>query len=128
MTSRSDGPGPGAATLLLLAYVPAWMLLDMLSTPLAFWPVALRFLLLWFLPLRYWPALVAVDAAGGVVARHFLRDGPLFALEAWLVALAPVLVYAAMIRALRGPDFAAAGSTRLSALAKHHCSSSAVTS
>jgi hypothetical protein len=84
------------------------MLLETLSTPLAFWPAALRFLLLWFLPSRYWPALVAVDATGAVLARHFLRDGPLFALEAWLLALAPVLVYAAMVRALRGPDEPAA--------------------
>ncbi|WP_397573958.1 hypothetical protein [Silanimonas sp.] len=111
MTSRADGPVPWAAALLLLAYAPAWMLLETLSTPLAFWPVALRFLLLWFLPLRYWPALMAVDAAGGVLARHFLGDGPLFALEAWLLALAPVLVYAAMIRALRGPGEPAAPDT-----------------
>ena len=111
MTVRTDGPGPWTATLLLLAYAPAWMVLDALSTPLAFWPAALRFLLLWFLPSRYWPALVAVDATGAVLARHFLRDGPLFALEAWLLALAPVLVYAAMVRALRGPDEPAAPDT-----------------
>ena len=104
MTARGNGPGPWAAAVLLLAYAPAWLLLDALSTPLAFWPVALRFLLLWFLPLRYWPALVAVDAAGGVVARHLLADGALWGLDVWLFALAPVLVYGAMIRALRGPD------------------------
>jgi len=103
VTAPGGGPRPWVAALLLLAYAPAWLLLDTLSTPLAFWPVALRFLLLWLLPLRYWPALIAVDAAGGVLARHVLRDGPLFALEAWLIALGPVLVYAAMIRALRGP-------------------------
>lgn len=103
VTARGDGPRTWVAALLLLAYGPAWLLLDALSTPLAFWPAALRFLLLWFLPLRHWPALVAVDAAGGVLARHVLGDGPLLAADAWLIALAPVLVYAAMIRVLRGP-------------------------
>ena len=102
MTLRGEGLQPWVAGGLLLAYAPAWMLLDTLSTPLAFWPVALRFLWLWLLPLRYWPALVAVDAGGGVLARHFVADGPLWAIDAWLIALAPVLVYTAMIRALRG--------------------------
>ena len=111
MTARADGPGPWTAALLLLAYAPAWLLLDTLSTPLAFWPVALRFLLLWFLPLRYWPALVAVDTGGGMLARHVLGDAPLFDLDAWLYGLAPVLVYAAMIRALRGPGPAPAPET-----------------
>lgn len=102
MNPPTEGPRPGVVVLALAAYAPAWLLLDTLSTPLAFWPVALRFLLLWFLPLRWWPALVAVDAGGAVLARHLLEDGPLLSGAAWVMALAPVLVYAGMIRALRG--------------------------
>ena len=102
MTAHRIRPGPWAAAAVLLAYPPAWMLLDAASTPLAFWPVALRFLLFWLLPLRYWPALIAVDAGSAVVARHVLHDGPLLSGTAWLMALAPVLVYAAVLRALRG--------------------------
>lgn len=118
MTSRADGPGPRVVVALLLAYAPAWLLLDTLSTPLAFWPVVLRFLMLWFLPLRWWPALAAADAGGAVLARHLLEDGPLLSGQAWLMSLAPVLVYAAMIRALRGsgppaPPDTPAGMARL---------------
>lgn len=102
MTPRTDGPAPWLGVTLLLGYAPVWVLLDNLSTPLAFWPVALRFLLLWFFPLRWWPALIAVDAGGAVLARHLLEDGPLLSAQAWLMSLAPVLVYAGMIRALRG--------------------------
>ncbi len=104
MTARQDEPGPWVAAALLVAYAPAWMLLDAASTPLAFWPVALRFLLFWFLPLRYWPALVAVDAGSAVVARHLLHDAPLLSWAAWLMSLAPALVYAAVLRALRGAE------------------------
>ena len=101
--SAREGPGWRTTALLLAAYPPAWILLEALSTPLAFWPVALRFLLLWQLPLRHWPAVAVVDAGAAALARHlFVAETPQ-GLAAWLLALAPVVVYALMIRLLRGP-------------------------
>jgi hypothetical protein len=90
--------------LLLLAYPPAWMLLEELSTPLAFWPVALRFLLLWHLPMRQWPAMVAVDAGAAAVARHVFQGESLMATAPWLISVAPVLVYALMVGLMRGRE------------------------
>jgi two-component system sensor histidine kinase UhpB len=104
MTARGDGPGPRVLAALLLAYPPAWILLEELSTTLAFWPVALRFLLLWNLPVRQWPAVVLVDAGSAVVARSLFQGEPLLGVGPYLISLAPVLIYALMIRLARGAD------------------------
>ncbi len=103
-TSHAPGaPGPRGWVLaaILGAYPLAWLLLQELSTPMAFWPVALRFLLLWWLPLRHWPWVAAVDIGAGMVARQVLEDEPLFGRGQLLIASAPVLLYMAMIGAVR---------------------------
>lgn len=100
---------PGATELrrpllagLLLAYPALWLLLEELSTPLAFWPVAMRFLVLWLLPARRWPLVIAADCAGAALARHWFWGEPLDSVGLWLVSLAPVAIYAGMIGAVRG--------------------------
>ena len=97
-----EGPDWRVLVALLLVYPPAWMLLEELSTTLAFWPVALRFLLLWSLPVRYWAPVVLVDAGSAVIARHLYQGEWLATPGPWLVSFAPVLVYALMIRIARG--------------------------
>lgn len=104
MSAAERGPGWRTTALLLAAYPPAWMLLEALSTPLAFWPVALRFLLLWHLPLRHWPAVVAVDAGAAALARLVFQDESLLGVGTWMISMAPVLVYALMIGLVRGSE------------------------
>jgi glucose-6-phosphate-specific signal transduction histidine kinase len=100
-TSTAPGPKGWALAALLGAYPVAWLLLQELSTPMAFWPVALRFLLLWWLPLRHWPWVAAVDIGAGMVARQVFEDEPLFGPGQLLIAAAPVLLYIAVIGAIR---------------------------
>lgn len=102
MSARREGPGLRALAAVMLAYPPLWILLEEFSTSLAFWPVALRFLVLWHLPVRHWPAVVAVDGGSALVARSLYHGELLVGVGPWLIAVAPVMVYALMIRLARG--------------------------
>lgn len=96
-------PPPGWLLLAVLAAYPlAWSLLEALSSAIAFWPVALRFLLVWWLPPRHWPWVAMVDMASTLVARHVLNDEPLAGAAQLLVAAAPVVLYMAVVAAVRG--------------------------
>ncbi|MFN3965279.1 MAG: hypothetical protein ACK4JC_07645, partial [Silanimonas lenta] len=86
---------------LLLAYPLLWLLLDALSTPLAFWPVVARFLLVWWLPVRWWPALLLADASGALVARHLYHGAPLAGIGPWALAFLPILGYMAVVALAR---------------------------
>ncbi|WP_334132927.1 hypothetical protein [Silanimonas lenta] len=86
---------------LLLAYPPLWLLLEALSTPLAFWPVVARFLLVWWLPVRWWPALLLADASGALVARHLYHGAPLAGIGPWALAFLPILGYMAVVALAR---------------------------
>lgn len=98
-----EGPGWRLLLLALIAYPVAWQLLEAVSTPIGFWPVVLRFLLVWWLPVRHWPAVAVVDIGSAVVARHLFQGEPLLGPYQLLISVVPVLVYMVYVRLLRGP-------------------------
>jgi two-component system sensor histidine kinase UhpB len=85
-----------------LAYAVAWTFLVVISHRFWFLPAGLRLGALWVLPSRQWGWLVLGEWAGqaGIaVARGWAFD------EVFLgTALAPWLVYAALVRLVRGPE------------------------
>ncbi|HAI59209.1 MAG TPA: hypothetical protein DCM32_04960 [Xanthomonadaceae bacterium] len=101
--AHREGPGWRALALVLLAYPVAWQALEAVSTAIGFWPVVLRFLLVWWLPVRLWPAVAAVDIGSALLARHLFEGEPLFGPYQVLISVMPVLVYMLYIRLLRGP-------------------------
>jgi two-component system sensor histidine kinase UhpB len=99
-------PGqPGLWRLLGLGvgYGIAWQLLLPLSSVLWFLPAGLRLGALWVTPSRRWGWL----AAGEWLGQAWLtlnREQPVFDLTFFALALAPFLLYALAVRALRGPE------------------------
>ncbi len=103
LTSNQSLTRGQLATLALL-YPLFWTLLESVSTPLAFWPVALRFLVFWLLPSRHWPWLAATDIASTVLARHWFAGQDLGDVRVWMTSVAPVLAYMAAIVLVRSND------------------------
>lgn len=101
--AEREGPGWRVLGLVLLAYPLVWQLLEAVSTPIGFWPVVLRFLLVWWLPVRLWPWVAAMDIGSALVSRHLFAGEPLLGPYQVLISAAPVLVYMLYIRLLRGP-------------------------
>ncbi len=91
-------------TALALLYPAGWMLLHELSTPLAYWPVALRFLILWALPSRQWWPFALTDVFATLLARYWLGGHEVPDWRMWMTAAAPVLAYMAAISLIRGGE------------------------
>jgi two-component system sensor histidine kinase UhpB len=85
-----------------LAYALAWLLLVQISHRFWFLPAGLRLGALGVLPSRRWGWLLAGEWAGQIgigLARHWAFD------EVFLgTALAPWLIYAVLVRLVRGPE------------------------
>jgi two-component system sensor histidine kinase UhpB len=85
-----------------LAYALAWTFLVVISHRFWFLPAGLRLGALWVLPSRQWGWLIAgewVGQAGIAMARGWAFDDVFLG-----TALAPWLVYAALVRLVRGPE------------------------
>jgi two-component system sensor histidine kinase UhpB len=87
---------------LALAYAVAWTILVAFSHRFWFLPAGLRLGALWVLPSRQWGWLIAGEWTAQVVialAQGWSFDGVFLG-----TALAPWLVYAALVRLVRGPE------------------------
>jgi two-component system sensor histidine kinase UhpB len=87
---------------LALAYAVAWTILVAVSHRFWFLPAGLRLGALWVLPSRQWGWLIAGEWTAQVVIA-LAQDGP-FDMVFLGTALAPWLVYAALVRLVRGPE------------------------
>jgi glucose-6-phosphate-specific signal transduction histidine kinase len=88
---------------LALGYGVLWQLLLPLSSVLWFLPAGLRLGALWVTPSRRWVWLAAGEWAGQAVLTAS-RDQPVADPVFIALAVVPFLLYAAAVRALRGPD------------------------
>ena len=89
--------------LVAVASVLAWLAFEQLSSQLWFLPAGLRLALLWLTPARRWGWLGASEVAAQAV-KSLVLGYPLFTTTFLAVCVAPWLVYAAVVLALRGPQ------------------------
>lgn len=80
----------------------AWLAFEQLSSQLWFLPAGLRLALLWLTPARRWGWLGASEVAAQGV-KSLVLGYPLFTTTFLAVGVAPWLIYAAVVMALRGP-------------------------
>ena len=83
--------------------VLAWLAFEQLSSQLWFLPAGLRLALLWLTPARRWGWLGASEVAAQGV-KSLVLGYPLFTTTFLAVCVAPWLIYAAVVLALRGPQ------------------------
>lgn len=81
----------------------AWLAFEQLSSQLWFLPAGLRLALLWLTPSRRWGWLGASEVAAQAV-KSLVLGYPLFTTTFLAVCVAPWLIYAAVVLALRGPQ------------------------
>lgn len=81
----------------------AWLAFEQLSSQLWFLPAGLRLALLWLTPSRRWGWLGASEVAAQGV-KSLVLGYPLFTTTFLAVCVAPWLIYAAVVFALRGPQ------------------------
>ena len=81
----------------------AWLAFEQLSSQLWFLPAGLRLALLWLTPARRWGWLGASEIAAQAV-KSLVLGYPLFTTTFLAVCVAPWLIYAAVVLALRGPQ------------------------
>lgn len=89
--------------LVAVASLLAWLAFEQLSSQLWFLPAGLRLALLWLTPARRWGWLGASEVAAQAV-KSLVLGYPLFTTTFLAVCVAPWLVYAAVVLALRGPQ------------------------
>ena len=111
-----DSP-PGSRwrwALIALVSLSAWLAFEQLSSQLWFLPAGLRLALLWLTPTRRWGWLGASEV-GAQAIKSAVMGYPLFTTTFLAVCVAPWLIYAAVVLALRGPQPAHAfeGPTRM---------------
>ena len=83
--------------------VLAWLAFEQLSSQLWFLPAGLRLALLWLTPTRRWGWLGASEVTAQAV-KSLVLGYPLFTTTFLAVCVAPWLIYAAVVLALRGPQ------------------------
>ena len=96
--TRSRGQRAGLA----LAYALGWLLLATISHRFWFLPAGLRLGALWILPTRYWGWLLVGEWAGQAV--FAFSHGWAFDARFVGTGLVPWLVYAGLVRLVRGPE------------------------
>ena len=79
-----------------------WLALEQVSTQLWFLPAGLRLALLWLVPARRWGWLAAAEI-GAQMVKSLALGYSLFTPTFFAVCVAPWVIYAAVVFALRGP-------------------------
>ncbi|WP_146907713.1 hypothetical protein [Arenimonas daejeonensis] len=100
---QDSAPGRrGHWAAIALAVLLAWLALEQLSAQLWFLPAGLRLALLWLTPARRWGWLGAAEV-GAQATKSLVLGYSLFSTTFLAVCVAPWLIYAGVVYALRGP-------------------------
>lgn len=100
---QDSAPGRrGHWAAIALAVLLAWLALEQLSAQLWFLPAGLRLAMLWLTPTRRWGWLGAAEI-GAQATKSLVLGYSLFSTTFLAVCVAPWLIYAGVVYALRGP-------------------------
>ena len=100
---QDSAPGRrGYWAAIALLVLLAWLALEQLSAQLWFLPAGLRLAMLWLTPTRRWGWLAAAEI-GAQATKSLVLGYPLFSSTFLAVCVAPWLIYAGVVYALRGP-------------------------
>ena len=100
---QDSAPGRrGHWVAIALAVLLAWLALEQLSAQLWFLPAGLRLALLWLTPTRRWGWLGAAEV-GAQATKSLVLGYGIFTSTFLAVCVAPWLIYAGVVYALRGP-------------------------